>query len=348
MKMRCSLIAAALFLCATVSALAQAPPLALPDASPAASVTGRAGLTDIAVTYHRPSVNERAIWGALVPYGEVWRAGANQNTVIAFSSDVTIAGQQVPAGSYGLHMIPTAGEWSVVLNRESRAWGSFFYDEKEDQLRFPVTPRDSPMQEQLLYTLDEPGDNGLTVTMRWEKRAIAFPVVVDTPAVVAASLRTQLRGLSGFTWQGFAQAASWCARHDVNLEEAQAWAERALTMNENFTTLRARALVAEKRGDAGLAGSLRAKALTVASEADMNAYGYQLLQTGKTDDAIEVFRHNVEKYPASWNAYDSLGEGLALAGKKAEAAEQYRRARSLVKDEANQKRIDVILARLGS
>ncbi len=245
-------------------------------------------------------------------------------------------------------MIPTDGEWTVVLNRESHAWGSFFYDEKEDQLRFPVRPRESAMQEQLLYTLDEPGDKGLTVTMRWEKRPVSFPVSVDTPAVVAHSLRTQLRGLPGFTWQGFAQAASWCARHDVNLEEAQTWAERALTMNENFTTLRARALVAEKRGDAGLAGSLGAKALTVATEADMNGYGYQLLQSGKVDDAVQVFRKNVEKYPASWNTYDSLGEGLALAGKKAEAAEQYRRARSMVKDEANQKRIDAILARLGS
>jgi tetratricopeptide (TPR) repeat protein len=347
MKIRCSLILAFAVLCAASTVMAQAPPLTLPEPSPAASVMQRAGLTDITVTYHRPSVNNRTIWGELVPYGEVWRAGANQNTVIAFSSDVTIAGQRVPAGSYGLHMIPAAAEWTVILNKDSQAWGSFFYDRAQDQLRFPVTPRDAPLQEQLAYTLDDPTDKGLTVTMRWEKRAVAFPVAVDTPAVVAASLRTQLRGLPGFTWQGFAQAASWCARHDVNLDEAQAWAERALAMNENFTTLRARALVAEKRGDASLAQDLRAKSLTVATEADMNAYGYQLLQAGKIDDAIGVFRQNVEKYPASWNAYDSLGEGLARAGKKTDAAEQYRRARSMVKDETNRKRIDTILAGLG-
>lgn len=337
------LVVIAVFTASTARAQA---PLTLPEASPAATVTQRVGLTDVTVTYHRPSVNGRKIWGTLVPYGQVWRAGANQNTVLTFSTDVTIAGQPVPAGSYGLHMIPTATDWTVILNKESQAWGSFFYDQKEDLLRFPVTPRGSEQQEQLAYTLDDPTDRGLTVTLRWEKMAVAFPVAVDTPAVVAASLRTQLRGLPGFSWQGFAQAAAWCARHDVNLDEAQAWAERALTMNENFTTLRTRALVAEKRGDPKLAEELRAKASTVATEADMNGYGYQLLQAGKVEEAIDVFQKNVEKYPDSWNTYDSLGEALAAAGRKAEASQQYRRARAMVKDETNQKRIDGILAGL--
>lgn len=342
MLTRTLFVLAAVVLCARAGA-AQGPPLTLPEPSPAASLTQRVGITDITIAYHRPAVNNRPVWGQLVPFGEVWRAGANENTVITFSTDVRVGGTPVPAGAYGLHMIPTEKDWTIILNRESRAWGSFFYDQKDDVLRVTVAPRAAPPQDRLAYTFDDPTDRSVTATLRWENLAVPIPIEVDTPTVVSASLKTQLRGLSGFSWQAFAQAASWCARHDVNLEEADTWADRALGMNENFTTLRAKALVAEKRGNATLAGSLREKSLTVATEADMNAYGYQLLGAGKTDEALAVFRQNVSKYPASWNTYDSLGEALALAGQKPAAAEQYRKARSMVKDETNQKRIDGIL-----
>ncbi len=327
--------------------LAQAP-LTVPQPSPAASVSQRVGITDITVTYHRPAVNKRDVWGTLVPRGQVWRAGANENTVITFSTEVSVGGHVLPAGSYGLHMIPAATDWTVIFNKEAHAWGSFFYDEKEDAARVTVTPQPSGFEERLAYTFDEPTDSSVVATLRWEKLAIPVRIDVNTPAVVAASLRTQLRGPAGFTWQGFSQAASWCARHDVNLDEAQTWADRAIAMNENFQTLRARALVAEKKGDAPMAQQLRDKSLTVANEADMNGYGYTLLQAGKVEEAIAVFRQNVAKYPASWNAYDSLGEGLAQAGKKAEAVSSYQKARAMVGDDTNRKRIDGILSGLGS
>jgi hypothetical protein len=346
MTIRAALVLVAL--CATVHpAAAQAPPLTLPQPSPAATITQQVGLTDITISYHRPAVNKRDVWGKLVPYDQVWRAGANENTVITFSSDVTVSGQKIAAGSYGLHMIPTQKDWTVILSRESRAWGSFFYDQKDDAARFTVTPRPSEFVERLAYTFDDPSDHGVTATLRWEKLAVPLAIDVDTPAVVSASLHTQLKGLQGFFWQPFAQSAAYCANHNVNLEEAQAWADKAVKLNENFTTLRAQALVSEKRGDTARAQQLRDKAMTLATEADMNAYGYQLLGAGKTQEAIAVFKQNVEKYPASWNTYDSLGEGLAAAGQKAEAIAQYQKARSMVKDETNQKRIDGILKGLG-
>ena len=125
------------FLTCVRPAAAQGPPLTLPEASPAATVSQRIGLTDISITYHRPAVNKRTVWGTLVPYGEVWRAGANENTVLTFSTDVTVGGQKIPAGAYGLHVIPTAKDWTLILNRESHAWGSFFYDQKDDVGRSP-------------------------------------------------------------------------------------------------------------------------------------------------------------------------------------------------------------------
>ena len=318
-------------------------PLDLPQPSPAASVSQRVGLTDITITYHRPAVNKRTVWGQLVPYGQVWRAGANENTVITFSTPVSVGGHPLPSGSYGLHMIPTDHDWTVIFNKESRAWGSFFYDQKDDALRITVTPRPVEFQERLSYTLDAADDSGAVATLRWAALAVPIEIKVDTPQVVAESLRAQLHGLPGFAWQSNAQAAAWCARHGVALDDAQAWADKAVKLNENFATLNARALVAEKKNDPTMAGQLRAKALTVANEADMNNYGYTLLQSGKTDEALKVFRQNVAKYPDSWNTYDSLGEGLAAAGNKADAITNYRKARSLVKDDTNQRRIDGIL-----
>jgi hypothetical protein len=324
----------------------QAPPLTLPEPSQQASATQRVGVTDLGVTYHRPAVNGRTVWGALVPHGQVWRAGANENTVLMLSSPAKVGGQSVPAGSYGLHMIPAAGDWTVILSRESKDWGSFFYDPKDDAARFTATPQSAEHQEHLSYTFEKPSAGSVTLLLRWEKLALPIPIEVDTPAIVVESLRQQLRGLPGFFWQSYANAANWNARQGVNLDQARVWADRAVSMNRNFVTLRAKALVLEKQGDAAGGAALRDEALKVATEADMNVYGYELLQAGRVDQAIEVFRSNVQKYPASWNVYDSLGEALAIKGDKAAAKAQYQKALSMVQDEVNRKRIEGILAGL--
>ena len=332
----------------TSPALAQAPVLTLPEPSQQASITQRVGLTDLTVTFHRPAVRKRPIWGTVVPFGEVWRAGANENTVLTLSSSATIGGQQVPAGAYGVHMIPAKGDWTIILSKESTAWGSFFYDQKNDAARFTVTPRPAEHQEHLGYSFEDPTETGVSLVMRWEKLAVPIAIAVDTSAVVLESLRRELHGLPGFFWQSFARAANWAAQHNASLDEADAWADRAVSLNRNFTTLRAKALVAEKRGDAAAGASLRQEALTLANEADMNAHGYELLQSGKVDEAIEVFRNNTKKYPESWNVYDSLGEALALKGDKAGAKMQYEKALSMVRDAVNRKRIEGILTGLNS
>src|SRR5512144_1994315 len=129
----------AVSLLAVASAAAQTP-LTLPQASPEASVAERVGLTDIELRYHRPAVNGRTIWGELVPWGEVWRAGANENTTIRFSSPVKTQERALPAGTYGLHMIPTRNDWTIIFSTQSAAWGSFSYDSKEDAARVTLRP----------------------------------------------------------------------------------------------------------------------------------------------------------------------------------------------------------------
>ncbi len=324
----------------------QVPNLVLPKASQRATVGQTIGLTEVSITYDRPLVNKREIWGKLVPYDSVWRAGANENTVIAFSSPVRVGGRDLPAGRYGLHMIPTASEWTVILSKQADAWGSFSYDPKEDALRVTALPVAAPFQEALGYTLDDPGTGSLVATLRWEKLAVPITVEVDYKQVTVDSLRQQLRGLSRFFWQPWNRAATWCAANDVNLAEATEWAQSSIAINENFTNLRTKATLLEKTGDAATAAELRRRSFEFAAEPDINTYGYQLLAAGQVDSAIVVFRKNVKDYPRSWNTYDSLGEAYAKKGDKKRAVEQYSKARDMTKDPTQQQRIAGILAEL--
>src|SRR5207248_8024882 len=146
--------------------------LNLPDVSQAAEVKQRIALTDITIKYHRPLVNGRKIWGGLVPYGEVWRAGANENTTIEFSDAVSVEGQPLAKGTYGLHMIPTADSWTVIFSKMATAWGSFTYNQAEDALRVTVKPRPNEMEEALEYAFEDLKPDSATATLKWEKLAV--------------------------------------------------------------------------------------------------------------------------------------------------------------------------------
>jgi hypothetical protein len=329
------------------SAAAQVPPLKVPDASPEASVNQTIGLTSVSISYHRPAVNKRKVWGGLVPYGEVWRAGANENTTFTISTDAKVNGQPLTAGTYGLHMLPTEKDWTVIFSRESHAWGSFSYDQKEDALRVTVTPQSADFAERLSYTFDDSTNKDSEVNLRWEKLRVPFKVEVDTPSIAVASIREQLRGLPRFSWQGWNNAANWCLQNDVNLDEAMTWADRSISLAETFQNLSTKSRLLAKKGDAAGAAAMQAKAGKAAvTENDVNLYGYALLGQKKFDDAIEVFQKNVKDHPSSWNTYDSLAEGYANKGDKAKAVANYEKALGIVKDPAQQKRIQDELKKL--
>jgi tetratricopeptide (TPR) repeat protein len=327
-------------------ARSQAPPLVLPKQSPRASLSQTVGLTEIALRYDRPAVDGREIWGRLVPFDTVWRAGANENTVISFSSPVRIGGHTLAAGRYGLHMIPGRHDWIVVLSRQANAWGSFSYDAAEDALRVPVRPVPGDMHDRLTYTLDDPSDSSVVATLRWEKLAVPFRIEVDSRTVVVDSLREQLRGLGRFYWQPWSQAAAWCAGNGVNLDEAAAWADRSIALNENFTNLRVKAALASQRGDAAGSAAAARRSLAVATEADLNTYGYLLIGQGQVDSAITIFRKNVREHPKSWNTYDSLGEAYAKKGQQTLAVKSYAKALALAPDGGQKQRIQLALAQL--
>jgi len=321
--------------------------LPAPLASPAASVSQTVGIAELSVSYHRPGIKGREIWGALVPYDEVWRAGANQNTTLTVSHPVSVEGRPLSAGTYGLHMIPRSGVWTIIFSSNSTSWGSYFYDPQEDALRVEVAPEVATHTEWLAYQFEELTDSSAVLALRWDKVRVPIRITMDTEGHVIANARdAYLRGLAGFSWQGYQQAASFCLRHNRNLEEALRWIDRSIEISESFTNLRTKAGILDQLGRATEAEALRTKSLNLATEAEVNAVGYQLLGQNRVEEALEMFRMNVVRYPNSWNAYDSLAEGLERAGDIEGAIINYRQALSLVSNAAQKQRIEETLTRL--
>lgn len=322
------------------------PTLTTPQSSPEAKIMQVVGITKISISYHRPGVKERTIWGDLVPYDQVWRAGANENTTIHFSSAVQIEGKKLAAGKYGLHMIPTENEWTIIFSTVNTAWGSFSYDEAEDALRVAVKPEAAPFEERLSYHFENPTNQSVTIALNWEKLRIPFKVEIDVNQVVIENLKKELRGLGQFFWQPWNQAANYCLQNETHYNEGLTWADRSIAINENFANLRIKSGLLEKKGQKAEADQLMSKAMSIATEGEINQYGYQLLFGGKVDEAIKIFEKNVKDHPDSWNVYDSLGEGYATKGDKKKAMEHYSKALKMVKDENQKKRISSTLDNL--
>jgi len=318
----------------------------LPRVSQAATVTQTIGITEVTVSFHRPGVRGRTIYGGLVPYGQVWRAGANENTTVSFSHPVTVEGQPLAAGTYGLHTIPTETDWTIIFSNDHESWGSFFYDETADALRVTVPAFDGSFTEWLEFGFtDLSGTSGL-LELRWAGKAVPVRIETDTHTLTLAKLRNDLKSLPAFFWWGWRDAANYCLQNDFNHEEALAWIDRSIGLQENPSNLVIKAGLLEQTGEIDAAEQVLARALGTANEAEVNLIGYTYLQQGRTARAIEVFRKNVADHPDSWNTYDSLGEAYRAAGEIDLAIESYVKALEMVDDEAQKGRINAILEQL--
>src|ERR1700686_790301 len=198
--------------------------LDLPLQSQRAQISQRIGITDVTIDYHRPLVNDRKVWDGLVPYGKVWRAGANMNTTIKFSDPVQIEGKPLDKGTYGLDMIPNADEWTIIFSKNSTSWGAFTYDQAEDALRVTVKPKASDMHNALTYDFDQLHPDSAVVELEWEKVAVPFKVSVDVHDLAQASLKKQLRDLSQYTWISWDDAANYLLTEKIALSDALTYA----------------------------------------------------------------------------------------------------------------------------
>jgi hypothetical protein len=271
--------------------------LDLPRPSQHAQVMQRIGLTDITISYSRPLVKGRKVFGGIVPYGQVWRAGANENTTIEFSDPVSIEGQPLARGTYGLHMIPGENEWTVILSKNSTSWGSFSYDQKEDALRVSVKPQTGEAQEALAYDFDAVTPDSAMVTLRWDRVAVPFKVTVNQKELVPAKLKAQLRGGSRYIWESWAEAADQLLAYKTDLPDALEYANRSIQVEKRFDNLVIKAIVLNAMGRKEEADPLRAEALAMGNAMQINSYGRQLQIGGQQDEAFAVFRENAKRHP---------------------------------------------------
>lgn len=328
----------------SVSFLASAQ-LNTPRGSQLASVMQRVGTTDITITYSRPSVKGREIWGKLVPYGlnnlgfgtseaAPWRAGANENTIITFTNDVKVEGQAVAAGTYGFHLnVKNANNATLILSKDKDAWGSYFYDSANDVLRADIAVKDSPHTEILTYTFEDVKPNTATAALKWEKKQFPFTIEADVSTIVLSDIRSQLKGQKGFSRQNWEQAANFALNNGGDLDEALGWINKALDgqffSQKTFNGLAIKSQILQKQGDVENFGKTADEALTMANPNQINRMGYAMIKAKDFDRAIKYFSTNVKKDPENANWHDSLGEGYKEKGDKESAIKHFKKSLSL-------------------
>jgi hypothetical protein len=288
------------------AAQAQSMVLDLPLGSQKAEVSQKIGITEITINYHRPLAKDRKVWGGLVPYGKVWRAGANENTTITFSDPVTIEGQPLDKGTYGLHMIPNADQWTIIFSKNSTSWGAFTYDQAEDALRVNVKPVAADLHNALTYDFDQVQPDSAVIEMEWEKLAVPFKVSVNVHELVQASLKKQLRGLAQYTWMSWDDAANYLLAEKFDLEEALKLVNKSIETEDRFDNELTKANVLTALGRKEDAAAAQRKALDFATPLQMHGYARQLMGEKRNEEAFAIFRENAKKHPDQWFVHSGL------------------------------------------
>ena len=329
-----------------------------------ASVSEMIGITDVTVKYSRPGVNGREgkIWGDLVPYGFVdyhygtskaapWRAGANENTTIEFSTDVTIEGKPLAAGKYGFFIAMGPEKATLVFSKDNNAWGSFYYNAANDALRVEVpVVKNSESVERLKYEFTTETDTSAIAELVWEKLLVPFRIVVDLKKTQVAAYRYAFNsGLFYEYWQNMQEAADFCLVNDVNLEEALSWADRSINTyfgEANFQTLSTYAGLLDKAGRKHEADSLMKLAFPKGSVRDIYYYGTKLLRMKNYDAAFTAFKVDYDKAPKDWLTNFGLAKGYAAKGDKASALKYADNSKLLAGDKGTKDYVDGLKQRI--
>jgi hypothetical protein len=336
-----------------------------------ASVSQFIGPVKVTIEYSSPSVHgpdgkdrRGQIWGKLVPYGTVnlgfgsgkpspWRAGANENTLFSVSYPVTIEGKMLPAGHYGLHMIPTADEWTVIFSKDTGSWGSFFYDENHDALRVQVKPHKNEYREWLSYEFTEWRPTEATAELQWEDLSVPWKIKVENANdIYISKLKEELTGVPGFDYKSYDAAAQFLLQSKTNLDQALQWAEAAVSMpgvgQTNFTTLSTKALVLSAMGKNSDAAALMQTALHLPATTplEIHQYGRQLLTMKKNTEALEVFKYNAERNGDAWPVHVGLARGYAAVGDNKLALEHAKKALPQAPDDLNRKSLEAMVKSL--
>ncbi len=316
-------------LCSAQSAL-----LDLPRQSQNAQVTQTVGITDITLKYSRPLVKGRKVFGSIVPYGDVWRAGANENTTITFSDPVTIEGKPLDKGTYGLFMIPTADQWTIIFSKTATAWGAFTYKPDEDVLRVTVKPATSDFHESLVYDFDALQPDSTLVTLRWDKVAVPFKVAVNVPQTVEASLDKQFRGIVQYTWVSYDDAANYFLTAKADLPVGLKYADQSIAAEERYDNLMTKSQILAAMGKSDEAQKYADMALAKANAAQSYQYARQLQRDHKQDQAFAIYRSLAEKYPTNLYTHAGLARIAVGSGNYDEAVKEMKLAKDAAPENA--------------
>ena len=321
--------------------------LNLPDVSQAAEVKQRIALTDIVIKYHRPLVNRRKIWGGLVPYGKVWRAGANENTTIEFSDPVSVEGQPLAKGVYGLHMIPNPDSWTVIFSKTNRAWGSYSYDQKDDALRVNVKPKTfAETKEALEFDFEDLKPTSTAATLKWEKLGVPFTVSINDAEQTLENIRAQLKGRGQFTWQALDEGAQFCLTRKINLDEALRWADASIQNEERFDNLSTKADILKAMNRSDEAKTVWNHALEMAKAPQLYTYGRQLQNQKKGAEAMEIFKDVAKRFPQGVYGYLAQARIKSATGDFAGAASDAKLAQAAAPTDAQKQSIQALITRL--
>ncbi|MEP0264368.1 DUF2911 domain-containing protein [Dokdonia sp.] len=316
-------IIASLAICLLIVQVDATAQIKTPATSQKATVNQTVGISDVSITYSRPSVRGRKIWGTqLAHYGfqnlgfgtskaAPWRAGADENTVITFSHDATVEGKAIKAGTYGLHVgLQENGTATVVFSNNSTSWGSYFYDENEDALRVDVKMADNAHTELLTYAFVAVDNASATVALQWEKKAIPFKIGFDVPSIVMEDISNKLRDQTGFNrpaWESAAQYAFSIGNTEKALEWVNAAQAGQFFSQKTFGNAQLKSAILNQMGKSNEAIAEMESVFDQATALELHGYGRQLIAGGNLEKAEEVFKTNAKKNNNAWPTQYGLG-----------------------------------------
>jgi hypothetical protein len=329
-----------------------------------ATVSEKIGITDVTIHYDRPGVKGREgkIYGTdIAHYGfkdlgfgtskaAPWRAGANENTTISFSTAVKVEGKDLAAGTYGFFLALEEGSATVIFSKNATSWGSYYYDPSEDALRVTVkTMKLNESVERLKYEFTDQTDNSAVIAMSWEKLKVPFKVEVDLVKIQIAVFKDELRGDKGFNWRSFYQAGTFALQQGAT-EQALEWSESAISAlyigEKNFSTLSLKAQVLDKMGKTAEADALMKEAMPMGTMQELHQYGRQLLMQKRNKVALEVFQLNAKKNPNVFTTNMGLMRAYAANGDYKNALKYANLAKPQAPDSNNKAAIEGMIEKL--
>ncbi|MBW3466767.1 DUF2911 domain-containing protein [Arthrospiribacter ruber] len=252
-------------LCLTV---AEAQQIQMPQASPSAQISQKVGLTDVTVEYSRPSMRGRKIFGELVPFGDVWRTGANAATTITFSTDVKLEGNDLPAGTYALYSIPRKDDWTIIVSSNTKLWGAVGYTDEDDVMRFRVKPgKTGQRYETMEINFVDITDTGASLAIKWENTRVKFRIETEVDGIVMDQIKDLVIDQQPTNPGLYYQAANYYFTNKKDMDQAYEWIVKSEEDDPKYWTMHLKAKIELELGKKKEAIESAKKSMDMAKEA---------------------------------------------------------------------------------